>query len=836
MQGKPARPETPANGVRTGMVRLAAGLWIFLERVWPLVLALGGLIGLFLILSWAGIFAMLPGLARIGIVVALVLAVLVALWRNRSVRMPTQRDIETRIEAETRLAHQPLQTQSDVALGDDPVSLALWQLHQKRMAERLSHLAAGLPIMRTERLDPHGLRAVVALLLVVSFAYSYGPAGGRVADAFMPLEQSLLAQVRVDAWVQPPAYTGRAPVFLGETQSGQRLEVPTGSVLSVRVSDGSGVGLSFQEVDSEEVSQAPVKAGETSGLPLEFELPVTRSGRALLATRFRTLGEWDFAVIADTPPSVRVEGQPKVARNGALEAAFVVEDDYGVARGKANFLPLAEPAPNARPLVQPPELNLAVPHRTKGEARGRLSTNQTENPYAGTQMNLVLKVEDDAGQSATSQPFALVLPERSFTNPLARAVVEQRRILALDANMAGRVVEMLDALTIHGDSFINRATDYLALRAVRERIANAPDDAVLLSAVDFLWDIALGIESGNLSFAERRLQEAQEALSQALQDGASEEEIAQLMQELRDAMQEFMQAMAEAMQNQPPQSQQQLGEGREIRQQDLQQMLDRIEDLARTGSNEAAQQLLSELQEMMNNLQMAQPGGQQNEGSPQPLDDLSKLLQQQQQLMDQTYDLGRETARQQMQGMWGEEQQPESGQNSQENQQGQQQQRFDDLRSGQADLQQQLEALKQALEELGLGEIGDLDRAGEAMGEAEGALGQGNDGEAVNRQSEALQAMRQAGREMMRQMQEAMQGQQGQGMGQGMGSAGQNGRDPLGRDRGGIGRESGQNTDIPEEIDVQRARRVLEQIRQRLQDRLLPQLERSYLERLLQMQ
>jgi hypothetical protein len=39
---------------------------------------------------------------------------------------------------------------------------------------------------------------------------------------------------------------------------------------------------------------------------------------------------------------------------------------------------------------------------------------------------------------------------------------------------------------------------------------------------------------------------------------------------------------------------------------------------------------------------------------------------------------------------------------------------------------------------------------------------------------------------------------------------------------------------VPDEIDVQRARRILDEIRKRLGDALSPQVERRYLERLLE--
>ena len=83
--------------------------------------------------------------------------------------------------------------------------------------------------------------------------------------------------------------------------------------------------------------------------------------------------------------------------------------------------------------------------------------------------------------------------------------------------------------------------------------------------------------------------------------------------------------------------------------------------------------------------------------------------------------------------------------------------------------------------------------------------------------------------------------QQGEGEGQGEGPGNRAGRqqsggnqsDPLGRPL--HGREFGDDftVKIPGEIDVQRARRILEELRRRLGDPQRPQLELDYLERLL---
>ncbi len=851
------------QGGRPGFLpaRLSAWFSIAVERFWPLVLGLSGLVGLFLILAWTGSFAAMPAPARIAVLAALCIAALGVAWRCRRLRLPGAGAVTARVEEASRLANQPLRAQEERALGDDPVAMALWRIHQRRMAERLTGLTGGLPNTRTERLDPYGLRVLVALGVATAFAYSFGPGGGRISDAATPLEGTVLAAARVDAWVTPPGYTGRAPIFLTEAQASGPLGVPAGSVLSVRISDGDGVDMSFQAADAAQAEIVPravdvsadgdaTPPAPSSG-PAEYELALDRSGAVAVETRFRTLGSWSFDVVPDTVPVIAFDGEPRSARNGALEIGFTVEDDYGAPQGQATIEPV-DVAADARPLIEPPSINLAMPRRTKGVAKGRTSASLMDSPYAGAIVRMTLAARDDAGQEGRSDPLEIVLPERPFNNPLARAVVEQRRILALDANAARRVVDLLDAVTLHADSFIPRTADYLALRAVRERIANAAGDDDLRSAVDFLWEIALGIEDGNLSFAERRLRDAQQALSEALQNGASEEEIAELMQELREAMQEFMQAMAEAMRNQPPQNLSQMDNAQEISPQDLQRMMDRIEDLARSGSREAAQQLLSELQEMMNNLQMAQPGQQQQGDSPmqQQMNEMGELLQQQQQLMDQTFELGREDLRRQMQeGMEGMPQPPggEGGEGGEPPSAEELRQQMEDLQRRQGQLQERLEALRQQMEEYGLEPGEGMGRAGEAMGQAEGALGRGSDGEAVDRQGEALQALREGAQDMMRQMQEAMQGQPGQPgqagqqqggtMGQGATPGEQrSGRDPLGRQRQTQGPDFGQDVDIPDEIDIQRARRILDQIREKLGDRLSPQQERDYLERLLRAQ
>jgi hypothetical protein len=121
------------------------------------------------------------------------------------------------------------------------------------------------------------------------------------------------------------------------------------------------------------------------------------------------------------------------------------------------------------------------------------------------------------------------------------------------------------------------------------------------------------------------------------------------------------------------------------------------------------------------------------------------------------------------------------------------------------------------------------------MGDASGRLGEGNADGAVDSQGKALEALRKGAQSLA----EAMQQGDGDGQGDGPGNrAGRqqganNGNDPLGRPL--HGREFGDDytVKIPGEIDVQRVRRILEELRRRLADPLRPQIELDYIERLL---
>ena len=863
---------------RLGRARAATLAVMMLERGWPLVLPLLVTLSLFVSLSWLGVFRILPELARFGLLGLFLLAMLGALYPLRFYRQPTRSEVDRRIEAASELPHTPVLVQTDRPSGEaGAFAQALWREHQRRMAEKLAGVGSDLPRTRVPERDPWALRAAAALLLVVAFAFSQSPFGGRIADAFRPGTVFETIPPRIDAWVTPPAYTGKAPLFLtadANAHENAAFTVPQGSEVSLRVTGGSGdETLSFTDGGGK-VHEIPVKEGPGAqqpsaaatttsaggAAPREFAGKLDADGVLALRSGGSELRQWAFSIIPNTPPTIRFLSDPKHAANGALELNYEILDQYGAASASAEF-ELADPqAAQKHPLYKAPELPLALPRRG-GDGKVRLSRDLTDHPWAGSTVWLTLKATNEAGLEAKSETKTFVLPERPFTNPLARAVVEQRRILSLDANRKPYVLALLDAITLRPEDTITDLSAYLGLMAGRTQLKLAQSDDQLRAVADYFWEMALAIEDGALSTAEKRLRQAQDALKQALQNGAGDEEISKLMQELRQAMNDYLREFAERAQRDPNMAQQQMPQGaQELRQKDLERMMNQIENLAKSGNRDQAEQLLSQLQDMMNNLQAGrqqQPGQNGQSEMRQQMDKLGDIMRRQQQMMNETFRLDQmQRGNQQgdefgdwQDGMGDENQQFQDGQQGQ-GQQGQQGQQgrqgqqggmtpdelsdaLKQLQQGQGQLQKDLQGLTKGLEGLGIQPGQGFGEAGDAMGQAEGALGRGEGNHAVGQQGRALEALRRGAQDMMKQMQQAMEGDEG--------SSGPNGRqqganrDPLGRPQGTTGPDFGNSVKVPDEIDVQRARQILDAIRKRLGNALSPELEKRYLERLLEM-
>ncbi|KMO39999.1 hypothetical protein VQ02_09170 [Methylobacterium variabile] len=866
-----AEPDTarrsPAAGgqpdpVRAGLDRLVvrAGRVTLWEQAWPILWRGLAVVLLFLAASWLGLWLdagptlRMAGVAAFGIALAVALAPLLRLRRI------ARTQALARIDRDAGLSHRPARALEDtLALGrDDPGAQALWALHRRRAAAAVQRLKVSGPQPGMVRRDPFALRAG-AILAAVAGAFVAGPeAGDRLRAAFDWRGPVAAApSFRVDGWIDPPLYTRMPPLIVTLAEAGQRLRAPVNSTLVVRV---AGAG------DATVTPGSGLKALPAASPPrpdLREERFTLTGGTAdvTVQTGFSTSHRLTVETIPDRPPEIAFAGQPEPNGRGTFTLAYRAKDDYGLASAEG----LVEPQAKGRSLVPPPRLTLSLPADAQGTSDTRTLIDLTDNPWAGAKVLLTLVAKDEAGQEGRSPSLAFTLPGRFFTKPLARSLAEERRRLVLDPDGGrARVEASLDALLIAPERFTPQWGVFLGLKEAARRLRAAKSDEALVEVADLLWTMALQIEEGDLSDAEKALRAAQDRLKDALDRGASDQEIAKLTDELRQAMDRFLKEFAQRQQQNPQGAEQNNRQAdRTVTPDDLSKMLDQMQEAMKRGDVAEAQRLLDQLRGILENLQTAQPNSRMSDPTAREMNrsmqDLEAMAREQQGLRDETFRQGQErrfgNRGQPQPGQQGQRQpgqrgqqgqrggEPQGSEGQQPGQRGQQGGQQGGLGDRQQALRQRLEDLQRRMKELGMqGEQG-LSDAEQAMREAENAISQGQDGSAVDAQGRALEGLQRGTQGLAQQMQQMGQegegqqsadGQQGQGNPNQPGRQGARDNDPLGRPTRSRDFSDGRvRVPTAEESGVERARRILEELRRKLGDPSRPAEELDYFERLL---
>ena len=293
-------------------------------------------VGLFLVVSWAGLWLALPFLARaIGIALFAVLT-LGALYPLICFRWPSREEALGRLDRGTGIRHRPATALTDTLASKDPIAQALWREQRERTLASIKRIRAGLPSPRLAIHDPWALRALVMVMIAAAYVAAGDERSMRVGAAFDWNGVLAPANVRVDAWVTPPVYTGKPPIILsaankdaGAPDSGP-LSVPAGSTLLVRSSGGTidvVVGGGVTEI-------APGEAAPQGTNERHFK--VTGDGTAhVRAPAGQPL--WKFAATADNPPKISLAKDPERQARGSLQMSYRLEDDYGVTEARAQF-------------------------------------------------------------------------------------------------------------------------------------------------------------------------------------------------------------------------------------------------------------------------------------------------------------------------------------------------------------------------------------------------------------------------------------------------------------------------------------------------------------------
>ena len=802
--GRPRRLEFWARGA------------LAFERLVRALLPVAIVIAFFVALSWTGLWLGAPSLARILGVSGLAAALAATLYRLRGFSWPRAGEARDALDAGDPAA--PAAALADHLANDgDPRTESLWRLHQRRAARRAARLRPIAPAPRLWREDRYALGALAVISLLVT-GFIAGPEKyARLAAAFdWRLQAEAGAPSRIDAWIDPPSYTGRPPIVL-PLKKNAGISAPVGSIIIVRAVNAANLRVAVQ---GRIAALKPAANHDETSKERRFRL--LGDGRLRLGLGQSEIASLALKAIPDLPPKITPTAAPKTNLHGSFELRYRIEDDYGAHDAEAFATPLTtETSAAAHPLARPPAGSLELPAGPGGLGEGATTLDWSDSPYAGAQVDLTLAVHDDAGNEGRAVISHYVLPGRVFTNPLALALVEQRRILALDARRKDKVLAAIDALMLSPDVFTPDLGVYLGLRFVHDALRHPRADADLVAVVDLLWDMALHIEEGGVPQAERDLKAAEQALRDALKRGASNEEIARLTAQMQKALDRYLAAMQERAAKQGQAQHTGRGDSRQVSPKDFKSMLDRMAEAAREGDRDAAMRMLDRMQDMLENLRNARPS--QSAGARKTLRDIDNMMREQQKLRDDTF------ARDRANRAASEARQPggqpsSSGQQGEaaQGQDGQGQPSQDELAQRQRQLREKLDSLKgQAQGAEGAGSDG-LSEAENAMKQAGNALRNGDNASALDAQGRALEGLRKGAAEAAA---------KAEGNGQ-EGEKHQGGRGYQGRESQGSAGNAGNQQGV-DPTTTQRARKVLEELRRRLADPSRAREELDYLERLI---
>lgn len=875
-------PELPPRLTRLARLARARLIW----ECYAPTLALPALaLSLFIAASILGLWEVVGDpLRALALLVVLVLIGRGAVAASR-LPIPTRSDALRRLEATAGLSHRPLDTLQDQAV----LAPDLWPAHQERARDQS---AAIRRIGRTPALSPidrYGLRFVAPILMILALFLAWGFGTERLRRSIMPtiLPPTNPYSVTFEAWIDPPDYTGRPPIY---AQGDLTLQAPVGSMLVVRASGARGLPRPRFTGPNGARFLTPERLGRNG-----MEVRTLIDGAGTLDWQIGPrLKRFTIDATPDAPPVIDSTTPPETDKRDRLVLVMDAVDDYGVDRVLLEMVELTD-GMNAETAFDGPTTTVDTDTPPFAQASDRsLKLDLTRHPLAGRKVIARLVAVDGAGQRGVSEPFYTTVPDKIFVEPLAKAIIEHRGLLLagagdyappppghpdMDASDGSfdtyqdewrmgrapapiqRAALLIEAVTVAPDpALFNDPVVYIGLRHAGKSIRYARSAEALNGLPDHLWKLAIRAEFGVLGTALQEMQEAQQALNEGIARRAPQREIDALFTRYNQAVDAYMEELRRNATI--ADSEGGGGDGPALGSVDqIQELLDAIEEANRIGDTEGARRALTQLAELLENLQLQlSPGGGGEGGEPsgdsemseemrQQLEELAESLGEQRELQDETRQAERDEFREQIgETPTGESQSPEA------------------LAQRQAEIEAMIEGLQDRLgdesgdqpgsqpgdalqdeggageqqggqeqggdtpgeEEAGQGGQGfgadenadeAFGRARDAMRDSEAALGRGDLRGSRQAQAEAIDALRSAGDALARQLENDA-------------SADGEATDPLGRQTGTLDSDNAE-ADIDPRDNAERSREIIEELRRRAAEAERNQQEQDYLERLL---
>ena len=797
---------------------------LFWERFWVASWLPASILSIFVAVALTDSLHLLPGWIHLSFLFLASGCFLISTFRGFvDFQLPTTAEAKQRLETGPHIEHRPVTAWEDSRSKIyGRFQNVLWQLHRNRALETLRQLRVPLPRSRVASKDRYSLRAIAILLLVVGVVGAWGELPERLARAMVPILAENNNLISVKVWITPPDYTQLKPVYLEASRSESATQatdhtaalaehditIPHGSMVLAVV---TGTSRATRLVVGNDI--IPLVNQGSNSHSIETKLPPGKTLRVSQGSH--TLAEWKITPVSDQPPLVNFVEKPKEARRWRLKINYSANDDYGLASVKALLtrpeeqLTLLQDEVISFPLSMPPLGPKNINHSSFHDL--------TAHPWAGLKVHIQLTAFDLADQTGQSKGKSIILPERVFLHPIAQQLVASRKLLVEKPNSRLTVVERLINILERPEKFGQDVKIFLALATAKARLVYAEGNESSVSVLDLLWYTALRLEDGKLFVAEQALEEAENALAEALEQKAPASKVNQLINQLKLALHEYYKVLAERM---PEEGLSELmgdWETKSLVPQDISQMMEKLRGLSQVGANEAAQHVLSELQNMLETLRSAAQNTNLHpdmKTTQRILKELKELARQQSQMLDQSFQEARkQELRQRQRGT------PNTDSDKRQ-----------DATERQIELRKQLGDLMTRIAEIANSIPESMGKAEQAMRDAENALSAGGWLATSEAQARAVHNLKRsltsASNEMMKVLAERgievpipipMTPESGQ-------------FDPLGRRLEPV---NDRTVQIPTRPDVQRSRQILDEIRRRASERTRPQQEQDYLRRLM---
>ncbi len=854
-----------------------------------------------------------------------------------SFKFPREKTLNTELEKQSELPRGQIALLEDKLANPRKHSTRdLWNLSQKNALHTMEQLQSPKVRTILTRQDPYAYRFIALLVFIAGILVSGTQWQNRIWNGLIPISPSVaISQGKeTQIWIKPPEYTLQPEIYIsGRGTYEETIAIPESSEIKLRLHSSFGhivspylkmgknsikipklenglygldttieestalsvtqLGIARIRINYDYVIDQPpeiytpisdkqAELEDIEGIVVETDLPPMDDNENAGSEEQTTTEEKEQTDTAAAPTNP--EDQYEELSDFRLRFPIAVKDDYSVTElhMKMNLDEMVEDKPLGGEFT---DIRLIM-SRPDTEFKIAPIYDLAWHTWAGLPVTFDFTAYDHKKQKAELQRISLTLPEKHFEHPMAKTIIALRKRLAWDYNDSFiDIAENLEALLTAPDYFQHNPVIFLGLRTASSRLyyvdkkPQSDRTAAAEDLIDLLWNLAIAIEDGNLSLAMRELREAQRALENAMRDpNASDEEIARLMDNLRQKMMEYFVEMQREAQkrmqdgeNFPQISPDQFSQL--ISPDSLAKLMQDIENAMKSGDEEKARELMSQLQRMMEmmgsagEMQLPQDMQMMKKG----INELQQLIEKQEALLEKTKKqanlqklLDRQKTKEKPKSSMPTMDEilkdfgmdsappPPSQPNKQEQatpqaeQKDKQQPAPDNNEDGStapmslntAEHKAEQQALRYILGRLMLEAAEKLDEIPENMGKAEQemrgseeALAEVNPKSAIPHQEQAIEHLKESQKQLSQQLQARLQQMIG------IGFSGAQRYDPLGRPYGGDqdenGSAHGSPVKIPDEQEKKRVDEILRTLRDRSGDRSRPRDELDYYRRLL---